>query len=88
MARARVHLAYFLSNRRDLLQKYEHIINKVKFSDEPLPGTKFVQAVKDAIHQGIKDLSRTKFNMFVDDSLFAQTRELIKHAMAASIEAL
>ena len=26
--------------------------------------------------------------MFVDDSLFAQTRESIKHAMAASIEAL
>ena len=26
--------------------------------------------------------------MFIDDSLFAQIRELIKHAMAASIEAL
>ena len=26
--------------------------------------------------------------MFVDDSLFAQIRDIIKHAMAASIEAL
>ena len=26
--------------------------------------------------------------MFVDDNLFAQTKELIRHAMAASIEAL
>jgi len=33
VSRGRVHLAHFLSNRRDLLQKYEHIINKVKFCD-------------------------------------------------------
>ena len=88
IARARVHLAEFLSDRRDLLSKYKHIIDKVKFSDEPNSETVFVQAVKDAIHKGIIDLKRTKYNMFVDDSLFAQIREIIKHAMAASIEAL
>lgn len=88
IARARIHLAEFLSDRRDLLSKYKHIIDKIKFSDEPKSDTKFVPAVKDAIHKGVKDLKKTKYNMFVDDSLFVQIRELIKHAMAASIEAL
>ena len=53
IARARTHLAEFLSDRTDLLQKYEHIINKVKFSDEPDKTTEFVQAVKDSINKGI-----------------------------------
>ena len=88
IARARVHLAEYLSDRRDLLCKYQDIINKVKFADEPTFETKFVQAVKDSIHTGVKCLKKTKFNMFVDDSLFAQVREIITHAMAASIEAL
>ena len=88
IARARTHLAEFLSDRRDLLEKYNHIINKVVFDEEAPMNTKFVQAVKDKIHTGVKNLNKTKFNMFVDDSLFAQTRELITHAMAASIEAL
>ena len=88
IARARTHLAEFLSDRTDLLEKYEHIINKVKFSDEPDAETKFVQAIQDSIHKGIKNLHKTKFNMFVDDSLFAQIRSKMKQAMAASIEAL
>ena len=33
IARAITHLAGFLSDRTDLLQKYEHIIGKIKFSD-------------------------------------------------------
>ena len=88
IARARVHLAHFLSNRRDLLTKYEDIIDKVKFSDPPVSGTKFIQAVKDEVYLGVTDPMKTKYNMFVDDSFFAQTKELMKHAMAASIEAL
>ena len=60
-------------------------VNKVKFSDETDTETKFVQAINDSIHKGIKDLDDTKCNMFVDDSLFAQIRSKIKHVMAASI---
>ena len=88
IARARTHLAEFLSDRRDLLSKYEHIINKVQFSEEPTVNTGFVQAVRDSTHKGVKNLGKTSYNMFVDDNLFAQTKENIKHAMAASIEAL
>ena len=43
---------------------------------------------KDKINTGISDLANTTYNMFVDDSLFAHTRDTIKHSMAASIEAL
>ena len=35
-----------------------------------------------------KHLEKTMYNMFVDDSLFAQIRELLKHAMVDSIEVL
>ena len=42
IARARVHLADFLLDRRDLLEKYKHIINKVKFSELPIETTKIV----------------------------------------------
>ena len=88
IARARIHLAEFLSDRRDLYDKYKHIIDKVKFSELPTENTKFVQAVADKLNQGLVNPEKTIFNMFVDDSLFSQTREIIKHAMAASIEAL
>ena len=88
IARARTHLAEFLSDRRDLLEKYKHIIDKVQFSDPPNTDTKFTQAVSDKFHKGVTNLKKTKYNMFVDDSLFAQIREVIPHAMAASIESL
>ena len=88
IARARVHLAHHLSNRRDLYKKYKHIIDKVQFSEEPSPSTTFTQAKKDCIHIGVKNTSRTNYNMFVDDNLFAQTKLFMKHAMVASIEAL
>ena len=88
IARARIHLANFLSDRTDLLRKYKHIIDKVKFSEEPDKDTVFVQAVKDSIHKGIQDTKKTIYNMFVDDSLFAQIRRVMPHSMAASIEAL
>ena len=88
IARARVHLAGHLSTRRDLLPKYSHIIDKVKFSEDSSVPSTFTQAVKDSIHKGCTNKHKTKYNMFVDDNLFAQTKELIRHAMAASIEAL
>ena len=88
IARARIHLAEYLSNRRDLYHKFKHIIDEVKFSEKPSATTKFVQATKDSIHKGVIDLEKTRYNMFVDDNLFTQTKEFMKHAMAASIEAL
>ena len=47
-----------------------------------------MQAVSDSVHKGFLNTKKTKFNMFVDDSLFANIRETIPHSMAASIEAL
>ena len=88
IARARTHLAGYLSNKEDLTHKYESIINNVKFSDEPAADAKFVRAVPDKFNKGIDDPDKTEYNMFVDDSLFVQTRDRMKQAMAASIEAL
>ena len=88
IARARTHLARYLSTRTDLLQKYLHIIDKVVFSPPQDDNTVFTQAVSCSINKGIDNIHQTEYNMFVDDSLFAQTRDRIKHAMAASIEAL
>ena len=88
IARARTHLAEFLSDTRDLLEKYKHIIDRVQLTDPPNTNTKFTQAVSDKFHKGVTNQKKTKYNMFVDDSLFAQIREVIPHAMAASIESL
>ena len=88
IARARTHLAYHLSHRRDLLLKYKHIIDKVSFSEPQTTETIFTKACPCSINKGLSEPNRTQYNMFVDDSLFAQTRDNIKHAMAASIEAL
>jgi len=88
IARARTHLAEFFSGRRDLLEKYDHIIDKVDISQPPIEGTVFTKATPCKFNQGLTDINKTQYNMFVDDSLFAQTRNNIKHAMAASIEAL
>ena len=88
IARARTHLAKYFSRRRDLLKRYEHIIDKVKISDPPTKGTIFTRATPCKYNRGLTNVNNTQFNMFVDNSLFAQTRNNIKHAMAASIEAL
>ena len=42
----------------------------------------------DKLNKGIQDVDKTMSSMFVDDSLFSNTIENIKHIMAASIEAL
>ena len=70
------------------MAKHQHIIDKVKFSSKPTTNTVFVQAIQDSIHKGVTNSQKTKYNMFVDDNLFAQIEQNIKHAMAASIEAL
>ena len=86
IARARLYLAKYLSPRRDLYAKYKHIIDKVKFTEPESKDTNFSRAKKDSINPGIKDINTIEYNMFVDDSLFAHTRDIIKHSMEASIE--
>ena len=54
------------------MARYKDIINKVEFSDEPDKNTVYVQAVADVLTQGVAHLGKTKYNMFVDYSLFAQ----------------
>ena len=46
------------------------------------------QINSDQFNKGIQDVDKTMSSMFVDDSLFSNTIENIKHIMAASIEAL
>ena len=87
ITRARTHLVEFLSDRRDLLTKYKDIINKVEFSQEP-DKIQFMFKLLLMHLTKEKHLEKTKYNMFVDDSLFAQIRELLKHVMVDSIEVL
>ena len=47
------HVMQFLSDRGDLLDKYKHIIGKVKFSEEANCNTKFVQAVSGYIKDSL-----------------------------------
>lgn len=66
-----------------MLENYKDIIDKVSFSDEPNNDTSFVQAVADSSNKGIENSNKTKYN-----SIFSQTRNKMKHAKSASIEAL
>ena len=69
-------------------KKYREIIDKVKFSEPPDKDTIFIQEKVDKYNKGVQDLDKATNNMFVDDSLFSNTFENIKHEMAARIEAL
>ena len=87
-SRARTHLAEALFHRRDLYAKYMHIIDRVEFSSPPTEATIFVNVTPDTLNTGVQDFIRTTYNMFVDDSLFANVVRIIKHTTVASIEAL
>ena len=54
----------------------------------PFYNTTFVNTVSNTLNPGVLDLLKTTYSMFVDDSLFAKTEGVIKHVMAAIIEAL
>ena len=82
------YLAATLSPRRDLLLKYDTLINQVKFSPPPDPIIIFTPAVKDSHNHGIPNPDSTYYNMFVDDSLYVHIDSVIRQSMAASIEAL
>ena len=87
-ARARAHLVRDPSHCRDLLAKSKSIIDQVESSKPPTEGVSFIPASPDKHHQGIVDISRISYNMFVDNSLFVAVAIVIKHTMTASIEVL
>ena len=91
IARARTYLATLMSRKKSLVKKHWDIIKLMKFSKRSPPSTTYVQAVPDAINQGVKDHqgnSRTTYSIFVDDSLYAEVHKYMLVAIAASIEAL
>ena len=85
--RVKVHLAHFLSLRRDLLEKHREIIENVKLSKPSNKDTVFIQTKADKYNKGVQNFDKTTYNMFVYDLLFYNTFENIKHVMVASIEA-
>lgn len=87
-ARARTYLTKALSHRRDLYDKYEYIIDRVKFCKRPTSATTFPNAITDTFNKGVLDFVRTTYHIFVDDSLFANIESTIKYAMVANIEIL
>ena len=87
-ARARTHLAHSLSHRRNLQTKHDEIITQVEFNKPPSKGVSFTPTALDPCNYGMLDNLRTSYKMFVDNSLFVTTALIIKHAMAANIEAL
>ena len=70
IVRARTHLAEYLSTRTNLLVKYKHIIDKVKFSDPPEKSIEHAKAITDKFNTGVQCPNTTKYHMFVDDYLF------------------
>ena len=67
------------------MEKHREVIDNVKFSKPLDKDTVFIQAKADKCNKGVQDVDKTTYNMFVDDSLFSNTFENIKNAMAASI---
>ena len=75
-AKARTHLAEFLSTRRDLLNKHKDIIKRVKFSMVSTSDIKCVQAKANKYNKDVENPDKTAFNMFVDSSLFVQVESI------------
>ena len=59
LARARTRLVATLSPLRDLLSKYDTLINQVKFSPLPDPTVIFTPAAKDSHNRGINNPDST-----------------------------
>ena len=88
LARARTHFAASLSKRRDLLSKYQTLISQVTLRPPPEPSFRFTPAVQDSQNLRISNANSTAYNMFVDDSLYVHIEPVIRHSIAASLEAL
>ena len=87
-ATARTFLAQKLSRNENLIATHQTLLDKVNFSPVPPDTTTYVKAVSCPITQAGVDRynSSTTFNMFVDDSLYADIRENMSVIIAASIE--
>ena len=76
-AKARTFLAQKLSRNEDLISTHQTLLDKVDFSPLPPDTMTYVKAVSCPITQAGVDRnnSSTPFNMFVDDSIYADTRK-------------
>ena len=87
-ARARTFLAEKYSREFDLVEKHWDILQSVQFSALPDENVTYVQAVADEFNKGVlsaEGKTQTQYNMFVDDSLFAEIRKFMLVAIAGSI---
>ena len=60
----------------------------MEFITIPSYNTTFVNAIPYTLNPGVLDFLKTTYSIFVDDSIFANTGNVINHAMATIIEAL
>ena len=86
LARARQHVAEALScdQYRALTDTHHELIDKVIMEDPYPSDHPKARAKRDLLNQGAP--SYIRHNMYVDDNLYAATREYIALAIAASIE--
>ena len=92
MPRARVWLAKHTLGDNTLVKKHWNISKHLKICKRPDKKIEFIQVKQDNTHKCLLNDEcvdeSTQFHMFVDDSLFVETREHIYIALAAIIEVL
>jgi len=70
--RAREQLAEALGQDPAIIDKHAELLEKVKFTEPPRKGTKFIQARSCIINKGVKNdkgiIANTPLNTFVDDA--------------------
>ena len=94
LAIAREYLSCFFSSQKHhhLIQKHSLLLDNIKYSPQPPPGTSFVNATADSTHTGVLDAAglpvNTPHHTFVDDNHMADIFPRIRTAQAASIEGL
>ena len=71
-AQACTHLAKCASTKRDFLDKHKDIIDRVKFSEDPIPGNICFQAFADKYNKRAGNVKQIIYNIFANDSLFAE----------------
>ena len=86
LARARQHVAEALATveHSHLIAKHHEFINRVVVENPYPPNRRIARVQADALNPGSTKLVR--YNMYVDDNLYAATLPFIHLAMAASIE--
>ena len=84
-ARACTHLVD-ISTRRNPFEKQWEIIDKVRLSENSELSINFVYDIKDNYNKEVENIQQTLYNMFVDNSLFAQISYNMKHVMIMNMK--